>query len=63
LAERRWHVNLAGGVSGCRNHIFKVLRCRKQQNPPREEVRWVSLVLEGLLGGEETVRFDRAGRR
>jgi hypothetical protein len=35
----------------------------KQQNPPREEVRWVSLVLEGLLGGEETIRFDRVGRR
>jgi len=35
----------------------------KQQNPPREEVRWVSLVMEGLLGGEEAIRFDRAGRR
>lgn len=36
-------------------------RVLKQQNPPREEVRWVSLVVEGLLGGEETIRFDGSG--
>jgi len=41
----------------------EVWEALKQQNPPREEVRWVSLVMEGLLGGEEADRFDRAGRR